>query len=461
MTEAADEALAALPDPLPVGRATALMGAVRVPGSKSLSARALVLAGLAKGTSRLQGLLDSDDTRALAMALQAIGVQLGAGGLRGDSIELTGCDGAPTGGATVHCADGGTPARFLLAVAALARQPVTVDGSARLRERPMGDGVALLRALGVECRHAGREGFLPIEVRPGRRPTGGDLEVGRTASSQFVSGLLLVAPWLARGLTVRFVEPPVSATYIELTLDELARWGVAAEVTRTAAGVLQGIRVPPAPPPCRVAAIEPDASSAVFWTAAAAIVPGSRLVIQGLPRGSRQPDMGAVGALSDMGALVRDHPPGLEVGCAATRLDQPPLRGIERDCSDFPDGALAVAAAAAVAAGPSRLLGLGTLRVKECDRVHALAHNLEVLGATVRQGPDWLEIHPIATPRPATLPTFNDHRVAMAFAVLALRLGGAAIADPRCVAKSYPGFWRDLQSLAPGVLSGPLMGAQG
>lgn len=461
MTAAADEALAALPDPLPIGRAPALMGALRVPGSKSLSARALVLAGLARGTSQLQGVLDSEDTRALVAALQAIGVQVGAGALRGGSVELTGSDGAPTGGATVHCADGGTPARFLLAVAALASHPVTVDGSARLRERPMGDGVALLRALGVECRHVGREGFLPIEVRPGGRPAGGDLEVGRTASSQFVSGLLLVAPWMARGLTVRFLEPPVSATYIELTLDELSRWGVVAEVTRSTEGVLQGVRVPPTPLSCRVAAIEPDASSAVFWAAAAAIVPGSRLVIQGLPRDSRQPDMGAVGALAEMGARVQDGPYGLDVACAAERFDPPPLRGIERDCSDFPDGALALAASAAVAAGPSRLTGLGTLRVKECDRVHALAHNLEALGAQVRQGSDWLEIHPISTPRPATLPTFNDHRIAMAFAVLALRIGGAAIADPRCVAKSYPGFWRDLRSLSPGSLSGPLGGAQG
>lgn len=285
--------------------------------------------------------------------------------------------------------------------------------------------------------------------------------MGRTASSQFMSALLLVGPHLTRGIELTFSEPPVSASYIELTVAELVRWGVQVAVTRTATGELAAIRVPAGRLLGRRAVVEPDASSAVFWAAAAAAVPGSRVLLAGLSIDSPQPDMGAIRALAAMGAVVAGEEGGV-------RVTHGNLRGIDIDCSLFPDGALAVVAVAALASSASRFSGLETLRVKECDRVHALVHNLRLLGVRCDEGSDWIAIHPreaagagasagagaaASTGTEASsnarvlIPTFRDHRVAMAFAVLGLRLGNVQIENPACVGKSYPGFWQDLDRL--------------
>lgn len=437
----------ALPDPMPVARAGPLRGSIRVPGSKSLTNRALILAALAHGTSRLQGALASEDTHALAAALRALGADISQDRADTGVLVVRGVGGSPGGGATLACRDGGTPARFLMAVAALANTPITVDGSARLRERPMGDGVDLLHSLGVACAHDGAPGCLPVTVRGSGRVTGGAREVGATASSQFVSGLLLVAPWFEQGLAIEFAAPPVSESYLRLTIEELRRWGVDVSARMSGTGTLAAVHVPPGPPGPRTAVVEADASSAVYWAAAAAIVEGSDVELSGLARDSAQPDMGALRALAAMGARVEPTSAGFRVACTA-RAGEAPLQGGAFDCSAFPDGALAVIAVAAVASGPSRFTGLGTLRVKESDRVEALATNLRALGAECATGPDWLEVRPIRASRAATLNTYRDHRIAMACAVLGLRLGGVAIADPVCVSKSYPGFWQDLSALA-------------
>lgn len=464
------------------------MGSVRVPGSKSLTNRHLLLAALAEGRSALSGALHAQDTWKLATALGALGAiveGMEEGRIAEGLVRVAGAGGRLKGGAVLHCGDGGTPARFLLAASLLASGPVTVDGSARLRERPMADAGPLLAALGARCEWLGQPGCLPVRVHPatqGHAPSAvhpgasGALArpvvtVGQTASSQFVSGLLLVGPWLPRGLEVQFTQPPTSASYLELTVHALRQWGAQVAVTRTHAGALASIAVDHGPLAARTVAVEADASSAVYWAAAAALVQGSELELFGLPLTTAQPDILAVRALGALGAQVRDTPAGVVVAWADAAEDAggtergsggaargPALRAGHVDATLFPDGALAVIAASAAAAGPVRFTGLGTLRVKESDRIQAMCDNLARVSVATASGPDWLEVRPAAGgpatagaaltgPSTPLIPTFADHRVAMSFAALALRNGPLAIQDPRCTAKSYPSFWAHLRAL--------------
>lgn len=426
-----------------------------VPGSKSLTNRALVLAAMSAGGTELMVALRSDDTDALARALTALGADVE---LRDDGFFVAGVAGQLPGGsdARLHLGDGGTPTRFAMAMASFSPRRVTIDGSARMRERPVADGVELLRRLGVRVDWAEAEGCLPIVV-DGREgpPAGGVLEVGRLASSQFVSALLLVAPWMRDGLEVRFEVAPTSASYVALTVDELRRWGAEVHETRDAHGILRSVRVMPGPLRARGnMMVEQDASSAMPWAVAAAIVPGSDLVLGWLPPESRQPDMRVLSMLESMGAEVVRGADSVRIACRARSGDgSAPLDGAgEVDCSDCPDGALALMAAAAVASGPTRIMGLGTLRSKESDRIAAMSACLERVGAAARSGNDWMEVQPIP-PRhvvDADVDPCGDHRVAMSLAVLGMRTGGVRVRDPGCVAKSYPHFWSTLEFLARG-----------
>lgn len=439
-----------LPDPMPVPAAEMpLLGAVRVPGSKSLTNRALVLAALAGGTSVLEGALRSEDTDGLLRALGAVGIPCAA---EGDRLRVEGCAGQVPNAREVRVdmGEGGTPTRFMLAVAALAASPVVVDGSTRMRERPIADGVDLLRRLGVQAEYAEAEGRLPVRIVPGpAAPRGGTVIARPTASSQFISALLLVAPWFREGVTLEFVGAPTSQSYVELTVDELRRWGANVQETRGPGGVLETVRVAPGPLAPRLhVAIEPDASSAAYWGVAAAVVEDSDLLLAGLPADSRQPDMGVFAALRAMGAEVHGGRDGLRVAWAGARGGAP-LRPVQVDASGFPDGALAIAAAAALASGPSRITGLSTLRVKESDRLEALRAELERIGCRARVTEGAIETLPSGIPAPhgVRIRTYRDHRIAMSFAAIGLRTGGLLVEDPGCTAKSYPGFWADLARL--------------
>ncbi len=439
---------------------------LRVPGSKSLTNRALVLAAMSAGETTLGMALRSDDTDGLSRALEALGARIeaqdgrpagpGDGGAH-PGFRVQGVGGAFPAGedAALHLGDGGTPTRFMMAVAAFARRRVTIDGSARMRERPVGDGVDLLRALGVRVDWAEVPGRLPVVV-DGRAgpPAGGRVRAGALASSQFVSALLLVAPWMRDGLEVAFDAPPVSRSYIDLTVDELRRWGATVSEEIDAAGNLRAVRVGPG----SLAgggerAIEPDASSALYWAAAAALVPGSDIVLHGLPAASRQPDMAAIRALAGQGAGMVAGDDCLRVACRCAAGDAaPPLDGMAASLEGCPDGALMLIAAAAAAARPSRFTGLATLRVKESDRLEAMAEGLRRIGAGARIGDSWIEVEPIPAAHrvDASIDPHGDHRIAMSFAVLGLRTGGIRVANPSCVAKSYPGFWAALGSPEPG-----------
>lgn len=447
-----------------VERSAPIEAVLAVPGSKSLTNRALVLAAMASGRTELQWALRSDDTDALARALAALGATIeargpGPGGpVVADEFSVDGVGGRFPAGADVslHLGDGGTPTRFAMAVAAFAPRRVTIDGSARMRERPVADGVELLRQLGVRVEWIEQDGRLPVVV-DGRAgpPTGGILHVGRLASSQFASALLLLAPWMRDGLELRFESPPTSASYLTLTVDELRRWGAHVDEARDAHGTLRSIRVAPGPLAARGdVMVEQDASSAVFWSVAAAIVPGSDLVLGWLPPESRQPDMRILAILESMGAAVIRSSGGVRVACRVPAGDpSAPLDGAgEVECSDCPDGALALMAAAAVASGPTRITGLGTLRAKESDRLSAMRDALTGVGAAIDVGTDWIEIGPLAAgcSVDARIDPHGDHRVAMSLAVLGMRTGGIRIDDPGCVAKSYPQFWSALGFLSRG-----------
>ena len=449
-----------------VERSAPIDAVLAVPGSKSLTNRALVLAAMASGRTELQWALRSDDTDALARALGTLGATIASRGpgpesdgpVDDDGFSVDGVGGRfPAGGdVSLHLGDGGTPTRFAMAAAAFAPRRVTIDGSARMRDRPVADGVELLRRLGVHVEWGEQDGRLPVVV-DGRAgpPTGGTLHVGRIASSQFASALLLLAPWMRDGLDLRFGSPPTSASYLALTVDELRRWGARVDEARDAHGALRSIRVAPGVLAARGAVmVEQDASSAVFWAVAAAIVPGSDLVLGWLPPESRQPDMRILSILESMGATVIRGSGGVRVACRVPAGDpSAPLDGAgEVDCGDCPDGALALMAAAAVASAPTRITGLGTLRAKESDRLAAMRAGLTRVGAAVDAGADWIEVGPLPAGRhvDARIDPHGDHRIAMSLAVLGMRTGGIRVEDPDCVSKSYPRFWPALGFLSRG-----------
>ncbi len=470
-------ASAALPDPFaiePMAFTSQAIraAAIRVPGSKSLSNRHLILAALARGSTRLRGLLACDDCDRLLAALDACAISHRVDG--GDLIVDGGADRSERD-TTVNLGDGGTPTRFMLAFAAAQRGGACIiDASARMRERPVAEGVAMLRALGGEIHaeiHAENDAKnhgvgdhmrlpmrLPMRVRGGSL-RGGRIDIGATASSQFVSALMLVAPALADGIDIHFTDEPTSASYLELSLAALAAAGVNFEVVRrpvllsaaSVGGGLARITIPSQPIAGGTIDIEPDASSAVY-PAAAAVLCGSTVTLEGLARHSAQPDIGFLDDLAMRGARV-------EVVGNSTRVSAGKLlRGHDANYARMPDAAVMAMVLAACADGPSLFTGLATLRVKESDRIAAVATGLRALGATVETGDDWARIHPLPARNSAINPamkvaidTVNDHRIAMAFAILGLARGGVSIANPGCVAKSWPGFWTSLDLLRSGT----------
>lgn len=418
---------------------------VHVPGSKSLTNRYYVLAALASGRSRVARPLRSDDTDRLLGALSELGI---ASRWEGEDVLIDGGGGRLPRGGRVDLGDGGTPTRFLLALATLAGGPVTIDGSERMRERPVDEGIALLRALGarIDGRRVGAAGSvverLPVVVEPSERLAGGLVEVGRTASSQFLSALMLIAPTFVEALQLRYLEPPTSASYLDLTADAMTTVGAHVVALRSEGGELRGHRVRPGVVRPFDVTVEADASSAAYFAVAAALLPGAAVRLMGLPDRSVQPDLRLLDALASMGAGVGRSSESVDVTGHAG------LRGIDCDASLFPDASLALAAACALASGPSRIRGLETLTVKESDRITALATELTRLGCRCVATRDAIEIDPASRhDRPVTIETYRDHRMAMSFAVLGLVRPGITIADPGCVAKSYPGFWSDLDGL--------------
>jgi 3-phosphoshikimate 1-carboxyvinyltransferase len=409
---------------------------VRVPGSKSITNRAALCAALAAGESALEGALDSDDTEAMRVALGALGVAIA---VEGDVWRVSGCDGrlaAPA--APLDARASGTTARFLTAAAALADGPVVIDGAPRMRERPIDDLVAALRALGAGVEILGRAGCPPVRV------AGGGLAGGRAAidarrSSQFVTAVLLAAPYARRDVVLEPVEGVVvSRPYVDLTLQVMGAFG--AEAGWDAAGralhVAAGRRYR-----ARRYAIEPDASAAAYPFAAAAIA-GGTVRVPGVPEGSLQSDFRLLGILERMGCTVERRGDTVALhGPAGGRL-----RAVDVDMNELPDAVLALAVVALFAEGTTRIRNVANLRIKETDRLAALESELGKLGARAKAGPDWLEITP-GPLRGAAIDTYDDHRMAMSFALAGLRVPGVVIRDPGCVAKTWPSYFDALARL--------------
>ena len=399
---------------------------VVVPGSKSLTNRALVAAALAEGTSRLQGALVADDTEAMVGGVRALGVDVE---VDGDVMVVEGGLRA-VGPVAVHARLSGTTARFLLPVLALGEGPATLDGSAPLRARPQGPLVDALRSLGA----AVDGDALPVTVRGPMH--GGTVHLAGDMSSQFLSGLLLAGPRLAGGLRVEPTTPLVSAPYVAMTAAVMADFGV--EVRREGDAWV----VPEGRYRAATYAVEPDASAASYFFAAA-VLTGGRVTVQGLGRDSRQGDLAFVDVLERMGAVVERREDRTTVA-AGSRLG-----GVDVDLSALSDTAQTLAAVAVFAGSPTRVRGIGFARGKETDRLAAVVRELRRVGVQAEETDDGFVVHP-GTPRPGVVETYDDHRMAMSFALLGLRVPGIAIADPGCVAKTFPGFWDALAGLRGG-----------
>ncbi len=481
--------LSNVPDPLrlPPPPAKPFDVLITPPGSKSLTNRALLLAALAEGESTLHGpLTEADDAERMIAALTKLGATI-TPEQSGSALRVRGVGGRwkPQGGQsdlTLNLNNAGTATRFLAAAALLYKDKdgLVIDGNARMRQRPIGDLTELLTALGATCEWPPVNGATrapgcpPVRITPPKdlaslRST---IDVGTTSSSQFISALLLTAAFLPNGLTLRFTGTPTSVSYIEMTVALMRKLGVRVEGMPVSSGTGSGgapVHVHPLPHaklPAFVYRVEPDASGATYFWAAAALTPGARVRIDGLaPRDSLQGDAAFAHLLEQMGASVQITPapsPSTTVTGGGT------LRPIDADLSLMPDAAMTLAVLCCFATptpnnptAVSTLRGLRTLRVKETDRLAALQTELSKLGARIEivaEGNDEsLVIAPpspspsFATPSghdtPVAFNTYDDHRMAMALALVALRRSNVIINDPACVRKTYPAFWNDWATL--------------
>jgi 3-phosphoshikimate 1-carboxyvinyltransferase len=421
----------------PIRRAA---GTVRLPGSKSISNRVLLLAALAEGETRIEGLLDADDTRVMRDALAALGIRLET--VDGSSLRVTGGGGRFAPAAELFLGNAGTAFRSLTAALAFAGGRYVLDGVARMRERPIGDLVDALNAIGARIGYAGARGFPPLLIEPANGLASDRVSVRGDVSSQFLTGLLLAAPPIAppSGLRIAVDGPLISRPYVEMTLALMQRFGV--EVQR------QGdvFQVPQARylSPGRIT-VEGDASGASYFLALGALA-GGPVRVTGVGRNSVQGDVRFADALAAMGARVALGEDWIEAAAPVPGR----LRGVELDCNHIPDAAMTLAVAALFAEGPTMLRNIGSWRVKETDRIAALATELRKLGASVEEGADWLRVHPPAALRPATVDTYDDHRMAMCLSLAAAGGVEVRIRDPKCVAKTFPDYFVSLATLVDG-----------
>ena len=444
-----------LPDPLPIEPLRKPFDmTITPPGSKSITCRAYVLAALAEGESKIIRPLRADDPDHLLKALCTLGAEAR---WEGEDVYIKGVGGRFPRGGNLYMGDGGAPTRFMIAASCLAAEPVTIDASPRMRERPIAEGVEMLRQLGAKIEYLEEEGRLPVRVLPSHF-TCRELTVEETATSQFVSAIIMIAPAMKRGILLRFAEVATSPSYVRMTNLVMLGWGI--KTTNTLCvppfdvEYAAYIDVAPQAVSSREFSIEPDASSALYWFCAAAMNKKSRIAIPQIS--ALQPDLDLIYLLEEIGSDILDT-------CQSTDplvvSGTGKVRGFVFDAGDSPDGAVMFSLVAASAKSLSKITGLRTLRVKETDRIAALANELRKVGCTVNTGEDWIEITPpsVSPPHaggyvgdPIIIETYNDHRMAMSFAILGLAAPNGhhlAIRNPACVKKSYPTFWKDFAKL--------------
>jgi 3-phosphoshikimate 1-carboxyvinyltransferase len=413
-------------------------GTVQVPGSKSINNRALLLAALAKGTSTLTGALDSDDTRIFATCLSALGFDVHHD-RQSETFTIIGCGGSlPTPKSEVtdlFVGNAGTAARFLLAMCALGHSPIRFDGVEAMRKRPMADLVSLLVHQGASVHYEAEHGYFPLTLT-GNGLSGGALTLDPRKSSQQVSAALMVAAFASTDTVLTLTGDIVSEPYIAMTIDMMADWGVAVARPR-----LGNLKVAACQNYAGKAsyAVEPDASSASYFFAAAAVTGGS-VTVPNLSRTALQGDVLFVDALAAMGAKVEDDARGLTVTGPAK------LNGVTIDMNAISDTAPTLAAIAANASSPTWITGVEHMRWKETDRVTAMATQLRAMGGDIEERQDGLLIKPSKLHR-AQVATYDDHRMAMSLAIAGIANQGVDIEDPACTSKTFPTFFDVLSGL--------------
>jgi 3-phosphoshikimate 1-carboxyvinyltransferase len=409
------------------------LGSVRLPGSKSISNRTLLLAGLAEGTTEIRDLLSADDVDRMLEALGQLGVEMERTP-EGQALRVHGCGGAfPVKQADLFLGNAGTAFRPLTAALALSGGRYRLSGVARMHERPIGDLVDALRQAGARIRYLGQEGFPPLEILPAPIRIEGPVTVRGEVSSQFLTALLMALPLSGRACEIRVEGELISKPYIEITLNLMARFGltVTHQGWRTFA-LPEGHYVSPG-----VTYVEGDASSASYFLAAGAIGGGPVRVL-GVGAGSIQGDVRFVEALQAMGAQVASGENWIEARAPAGRLEP-----FDLDLNHIPDAAMTLAVVALFSGGPCRLRNIASWRVKETDRLAAMASELRKLGAEVEEGADYLVVAPPVRLRSPDggIDTYGDHRIAMCFALAALAGIPVRINDPGCVAKTFPDYF--------------------
>ncbi len=412
-------------------------GAVRLPGSKSISNRVLLLSALTDGTTSLVDLLDADDVCAMRRSLVLLGVQLHASEV---GLQVEGCNGRfQAREASLFLGNAGTALRSLTAALAFSGGRYELDGVARMRERPIGDLVDALNCVGARIRYSAAQGFPPLVIEPASRLSSDRVTIKADVSSQFLSGLLMAAPLISpgQGLTVSVDGVLISQPYVEMTLSLMKRFGVNVARERNE------YRVPQASyrSPGRFV-VEGDASSASYFLALGAVA-GGPVRVDGVGRDSVQGDVRFADVLADMGAQI-------DFGANHITASAPlngRLRAIDADCNHIPDAAMTLAIVALFADGPSTLRNIGSWRVKETDRIAAMAAELRKVGAEVDDGADWIRVTPPKQFREATIDTYDDHRMAMCFSLVAAGGVPVHIRDPGCVTKTFPEYFERLAEL--------------
>ena len=408
-------------------------GVVVLPGSKSISNRTLLLAALASGSTRLFGLLDADDTAHMLNALRTLGVLVertpDAATVLGTGAQF------PVRAASLFLGNAGTAVRPLTAALAVQGGDYALAGVPRMHERPIGDLVDALRLLGCDIRYTRNDGYPPLAIGSTGGRAGGRIPIRGDVSSQFLSALLMALP-IAQGArdaatTVTLTTPLISRPYVEITTRLMRRFGVAVQTpdpVRFVVPATSGYRSP------GDLHVEGDASAASYFLAAG-VIGGGPVRVTGVGRDSIQGDVAFAEVLARQGADIRYGPDWIEARRGR------PLAGGTIDCIEIPDAAMTLAIVALFATAPTRLANIGSWRVKETDRIAAMATELGKLGATLKAGNDWLEVAPLATFRNAAIDTYDDHRMAMCFALAALGGTGITINDPGCVRKTFPGYF--------------------
>jgi 3-phosphoshikimate 1-carboxyvinyltransferase len=424
-----------VPDSLSLNPCPPVRGSIRQPGSKSITNRALVCAALAEGTSVLSGALDSEDTQVMIDSLHRLGIQVERQG-DGTKLIVSGCGGnLPAGNADLFVGNSGTTIRFLTALTTLGRGTYRLDGVPRMHERPIADLLSALNQLGADVRSEAGTGCPPVIVKANGLP-GGKTTIRGDISSQFLSGLLMAAPLAQNNVELLVEGELVSQPYVTMTIGVMREFGVEAHYSGLSRFLIAGQQRYRG---CEYA-IEPDASAAsYFWGLAAAT--GGEVTVEGLGQRALQGDVAFAQCLEQMGCRVSYDSRGTTVSGRKA-----PLRGIDVDMNAISDTAQTLAVVALFADSPTTIRGVAHIRHKETDRIGDLARELRKLGAKVDEFPDGLRITP-APLRGATIETYNDHRMAMSFALAGMKIPGVTIQNPGCTVKTYPKFFEDLSQL--------------